>query len=386
MPAASWIDRWRAAASLDAAPRLATRTSSELDILEVGMQRVPVSTMLLHAATALLLVAAAPSSMRAQAQQAQPQASPTTTAAMSREEIAAFAKLNISIGQVRDSIQRQLAQPGNKKPEAQKELQEKLRTQVAEALHHAGTTEADFERKTYLVSTDPVVRQAFDSVVAQLTGVPTPGQVQATAATRAAASPAVVAVPAGPAGAHIGHVINAFGDTPNGQGLLPTAIAEARVAAQHAGLAARDPSNLNAMKLHAGHVINALDPSVVATGPGLGYGVKRAASGIATHIELAAKAQGASPNIVAHSVHIAASARNTVQRSDQIVALAKQVQAATTAADAAALISQIVSLCEQLSAGADTNGDGRISWEAGEGGLQQVQQHVNLMLGAERAP
>jgi hypothetical protein len=341
------------------------------------------SIAVVHALTALLLVTARPSSIHAQAQQAQPQAQ-ATPASMSRDEIAAFAKLNIAVGQVRDSIQRQLAQPGNKKPEAQRELQEKLRTEIADVLHHAGTTAEDFARKTYVVSTDPAVRQAFDSVVAQLTGVPTPGQVQATAATRAAA--ATVAVPPGPAGIHIGHVVNAFSDTPNGQGLLPTAVAEARLAAQHAGLAARDPTNLAAMKLHAGHVINALDPSVVPTGPGLGYGVKKAATGVATHIELAAKAEGAPPNVVAHAVHIAASARNTAQRADQIVALAQRVQSATSATDAAALVSQIVSLCEQLSSGADTNGDGRITWEAGEGGLQQVQQHIRLMLSAEKAP
>lgn len=350
------------------------------------MRRVPFATTVLHALVAAVIVTAGASPLRAQAQQAQPQAQPTSSASMARDEIAAFAKLNVAIGVVRDSIQRQLAQPGNKKPEAQHELQEKLRAQIAEVLHHAGTTEADYERRTYLVSTDPDVRQAFDSIIAQLTGVPTPGKVQATAATRAAAATAMIAVPAGPAGVHIGHVVNAFSDTPNGQGLLPTALAEARVATQHAGLAARNPSSLDGMKLHAGHVINALDPSVVATGPGLGYGVKKAAAGVATHIELAAKAEGAPQNVVTHSVHIAAAARNTVQRADQIVALAKQVQAATSAQDAASLISQIVSLCEQLTAGADSNGDGRITWEAGEGGLQQVQQHINLMLGAERAP
>jgi hypothetical protein len=359
------------------------------NISEVGMRRVSLARLALRSLAASILFSVAAPSTRVQAQQtqqAQPQAQPAAAAAMSRDEIAAFAKLNIAIGQVRDSIQRQLAQPGNKKPEAQKDLQEKLRTDIAEVLHHAGTTAEDYERKTYVVSTDPVVRQAFDSVVAQMTGVPTPGQVQATAATRAAAASAPVAVPAGPAGVHIGHVVNAFSDTPNGQGLLPIAFAEAKIAAQHAALAARNPGNLDAMKLHAGHVINALDPSVVPTGPGLGYGVKKAATGVATHIELAAKAQGASANVVAHSVHIATSARNTVQRADQIVSLAKQVQAATSAADAAALVSQIVSQCEQLTAGADANGDGRITWEAGEGGLQQIQQHVNLMLAAERAP
>jgi hypothetical protein len=346
------------------------------------MRRASFAVTVRRALVVAAVVVAGSGSARAQTQSPAPQ---QAAAAMPRDEITAFAKVHLAVAQARDSIQLQLAQPGNKKPEAQKQLQEKLQTQIAEILHHAGMTEREFDRKTYLVSTDAESRKTFDTVIAQLTGQPTPGQVMATAPAGRGApgAAAAVSVPAGPAGVHIGHVVNAFGDTPNGQGLLPTAMAEARVAMQHAALAARNTTSLDAMKLHAGHVINALDPTIVATGPGLGYGVKKAATGVATHIELAAKAQGASPNVVAHSVHIATSARNTVQRADQIVALAKQIQAATSATDAAALVSQMVSQCDQLMAGADTNGDGRITWEAGEGGLQQVQQHVNLMLAAE---
>ena len=300
---------------------------------------------------------------------------------MGRDEIAALAKVQVAIAQARDSIQAQLAKAGNNKPEAQKHLQEKLRSEIEDILHHNGMTEEEFERKTYVVSTDANARKTFDSVLVAVTGVPTPGL-----APPSTASSAVVKVPAGAAGVHIGHVVNAFGDTPNGQGLLPTAMAEARIAAQHATLAMRNSGNLDAMKLHAGHVINALDPTAVATGPGLGYGVKKAATGVATHIELAAKADGASQNVIMHSTHIATAARNTVQRADQLVALAKQVQAATVVADAAALVSQMVSLADQLMAGADKNGDGRISWEEGEGGLQQAQEHVTLMLSAEKIP
>jgi hypothetical protein len=352
------------------------------------MRRASFAATTLHALMVAGIFVVAPASTNAQAQAQAQAAAPQQAAAgaTSREEIAAFAKVHLAVAQARDSIQLQLAQPGNKKPETQKQLQEKLRTQVADILHHAGMTEQEFDRKTYLVSTDAEARLTFDTVIAQLTGQPTPGKVIATAANAAAAAPAKLAVPAGPVGVHIGHVVNGFSDTPNGRGLLPTAMAEARVAIQHAGLAAKNTTSLDAMKLHAGHVINALDPTVVATGPGLGYGVKKAATGVATHIELAAKAQGASPNVVMHATHIAMSARNTVQRADQIVALAKQIQAATSAADAAALVSQMVSQCDQLMAGADANGDGRITWEAGEGGLQQVQQHVNLMLAAEKAP
>ena len=82
-----------------------------------------------------------------------------------------------------------------------------------------------------------------------------------------------------------------------------------------------------------------------------------------------------------HAKHIATSANNVVTRADQLLAIAKQVQAATDAPAAAALVSQMISLSQQLMAGVDTNGDGQITWE--EGGLQQAQEHVNLMLAGE---
>jgi len=309
---------------------------------------------------------------------AQVPATPAAASATpSQDDIVAFARISLEISKLRDSVQARLAQPANNKPEAQKELRDRLVVQIADVLHRASMSEAEYRRKNYLVSTDSAARRVYDETIAKLTGAPLPGQVQA-----AAAAPAVK-VPAGPVGVHIGHVVNAFADTPMGQGLLPTAMAEARIAVQHAGLAARNPANLDAMKLHAGHVINAVDPTVVDKGPGLGYGVKKAAQGVATHIELAAKAPGASKNVAMHAEHVAAAARNSVQRADQIVALAKQIQAATSATDAAALVSQLVSLTNELVAGKDVNADGRVGLEQGEGGLQQCDEHVKLMLAGE---
>jgi hypothetical protein len=161
-------------------------------------------------------------------------------------------------------------------------------------------------------------------------------------------------------------------------------MSEASVAAQHALLAARASTNLDQMKLHAGHVINAIDPTIVPAGPGRGYGLKKAATGVATHIELAAKAPGASPNVILHANHIATSSRNTVTRADSMLAIARRVQAATTVDEAAKLINQLASLAPQLMAGMDANGDGRITWE--EGGLQTAQDHVGLMLQGEPKP
>ncbi len=329
-------------------------------------------------ASAALVALAAVSPIAAGAQT--PAGAPASAGAMSHEDLMTFAKAHVAISVVRDSIGVRLASIRNTKPESQQQLQDSLRTEIAEILHHNGLTESDYEHKIYLVSVDPAARKDFDAMVAQISGVPTPGQLPPPPPHVNVIPPADL--PPGAVGTHIGHVINGFSGTPNGDGLLTVAISEAKVAIQHATLAGRQPGNLDAMKLHAGHVINALDPTIVPTGPGLGYGLKKAAAGAATHIELAAKAPGASPNVQTHAAHIAQAAKNSVMRADSVIAIAKQVQAATSAPDAAALVSRMASMSEQLMAGFDANGDGRVTPD--EGGLQLAQDHVKMLVAGEK--
>ncbi len=308
---------------------------------------------------------------------------PTSGGQMSPEELNKFAKVSIAIGATRDSAQAQLAMVKNKKDIFQQALRDKLAAQIDSILKLNQMTAAEYEHKNYVISTDAQTRKSFDELVSKITGVPIPATNLTTVANGAPAAPAIK-LPPGAVGVHIGHVMQAFGDTPNMQGLLPVAMSDAKVAAQHAALGARDPKNLDAMKLHAGHVINAIDPTIVAKGPGSGYGVKKATQGVITHINLAAKATGASQNVITHANHVSTSAQNTLTRCDEAVQLAQKIQAATTAADAAALMSQLVSVTSQLTAGFDKNGDGRITWEAGEGGLQQADEHMKLMLAGEK--
>jgi len=47
---------------------------------------------------------------------------------------------------------------------------------------------------------------------------------------------------------------------------------------------------------------------------------------------------------------------------------------------------QIATLAEQLLAGFDSNEDGRIGWQENEGGLQQAEQHMNIMKRGEGMP
>jgi len=187
----------------------------------------------------------------------------------------------------------------------------------------------------------------------------------------------------GEAHAHMGHVSTAWSDTPDGMGFLPTAMAEAKIAAQHAALAMKKPGDLGWMKSHVRHVFNALAPAMEAKGPGLGYGVIQAANNSAKHINVAAKSDDATDNIRTHALHVATSAENTAARGDEIIVHIKKVLKAGTAGDAAGHVKLIVALADQLLAGVDANGDGDITWEKGEGGLNAAAKHMGIMVKGE---
>jgi hypothetical protein len=182
-----------------------------------------------------------------------------------------------------------------------------------------------------------------------------------------------------PAHVHIGHVVTSWRDTPNLQGLLTTAVADAKVAAAHAALASKASDNLDLMKLHAGHVLHALDPSVEGQGPGSGYGLKKAAGGALQHVGFAAGAEDASDNVKTHASHVSASLTDVMRWTDQAVVVAQKIRLATSAVEATSLADALATLTTNIVNGVDANKDGQIGWQSGEGGLQQAQQHMELM-------
>jgi hypothetical protein len=182
-----------------------------------------------------------------------------------------------------------------------------------------------------------------------------------------------------PALTHVLHVSETFRGTPDGMGLLPTALAEAEIARRHATLAAQDPSDLDAMKRHVGHVLHALDPSAVESGPGLGYGAVRAAERTAHYISLAAASVGATPPIQTHAEHIATAARNAATNGTAAAELAQEILESEDAASAAELLEEMTARVTAMADGVDANGDGTIGWQEGEGGLAQAQTHLELL-------
>ncbi len=176
-----------------------------------------------------------------------------------------------------------------------------------------------------------------------------------------------------PAHLHLGHVMTNWRDTPANVGFLIAAISDGRVAAVHADLAAKSADDLEAMKLHAGHVLNALDSSVEPKGPGSGYGVRKAATGALQHLEFAVQAEGVTANIKTHAAQVSASLNNVLQWTDQAVNLAQKIRTATTAAQAAASVNDLATLTKNIS----------------ERGLQQAKTEMDLIMkgeGLQNAP
>ncbi len=181
---------------------------------------------------------------------------------------------------------------------------------------------------------------------------------------------------------HIGHVADGWGDTPGNVGLLAAAQAEAEVAAQHAGLAAGS-DDLAGIQRHTTHVLHAIDPSTSERGPGKGYGLVKAAAGCAQHIGMAGDSDDASGAVKTHSTHVATSCRNVVAWAEGIVAKAAEIAAATDMAAAKALADEIAAMTAAIVSGTDADGNGRVSWGEGEGGLEQAATHLRLMKEAE---
>jgi len=176
----------------------------------------------------------------------------------------------------------------------------------------------------------------------------------------------VVKVEAIPAHLHIGHVMTNWRDTPGGRGFLPVALDEARVAVLHAGLAA-NATQLSDVKLHAGHVLHALDPAVESTGPGAGYGVRKATAGAQQHLGFASTAEGVTANITTHAAPVSSSLSSVLQWVDEAIDVAQRMRASTDAADAARLARDLEAVTRRIS----------------DEGLRQAQIHIDLMLKAE---
>jgi hypothetical protein len=185
---------------------------------------------------------------------------------------------------------------------------------------------------------------------------------------------------------HFSHVATGFSGAPGGRGLTVTAAEEVNTAMMYANFAAGHPTDLEAMKINVRKVLHALVPQEGTQGPGLGFGVKRAADGVATHIEMAVKAPGASETIRKSGPNVAMAARAVAARAQEIAEIGGRVLGAQKAAEAAPLVEQLRTLALQLDTGKDVNGSGRIDLDAAEPGMNQLEAQVYSIFEGEKLP
>jgi hypothetical protein len=185
---------------------------------------------------------------------------------------------------------------------------------------------------------------------------------------------------------HFSHVATGFKGTPGGRGLTMTAAIEVNVAMMYANFAAGHPTDLNAMKTNVRNVLHALVPEEGAEGPGLGFGIKRAAEAVATHIEMAVKAPGASETMKKLGPNVAMAARAVAARAHRMADIARRALAAPTAAEAAPLVEQLRTMALELDTGKDVNGSGRVDLDATEPGMNQLEAQVYSILEGEKLP
>lgn len=178
----------------------------------------------------------------------------------------------------------------------------------------------------------------------------------------------------GSAEPHVAHLTNGFSGAPGGRGLIVTAAEEVNAAMMHANFAAGDPTNLDAMKLHAGHVLHALDPAAGGSGPGLGFGVRPAAEAIVAHIDMALNAAAASEAVRTHGPDLASAARGVAARAERMGELGRRVLASTTAAEAASLVEELRVLALELDLGEGND------VAAGQGGMTHVEAQAYEIL------
>ena len=165
--------------------------------------------------------------------------------------------------------------------------------------------------------------------------------------------------------AHIGHVMIGWRDTPGQVGLLTIAQSDTRIAAAHVLLLAKSTS-LDDMKLHAGHILHALDPALEKAGPASGYGAKKAAAGAMQHVGFTAAVDNASATVKAQAAKVTATLTDASSAIDRTIAAAQKVRSAGSPADAAAPIREVESGVEEITRG-----------------LQQSEQEMRAMMKAE---
>jgi hypothetical protein len=174
---------------------------------------------------------------------------------------------------------------------------------------------------------------------------------------------------------HIGHAITGVHVTPNQEGYLVTAERRAAQAVEFSHVAAAS-TDLAVIKQNVAAAVKATDSED-------DFGVKQAMVMAANHITFAATSDDATVNVQQAAPIFASHITRVVERCDLIVLLGKDVEASTSAKEAAVTVAELGKLTQANVSGDDANGDGVVGSIPSEYGLVQLRKELEAMIARE---
>ncbi len=166
-------------------------------------------------------------------------------------------------------------------------------------------------------------------------------------------------------------------------GLLPTALAEARVAATHAALALKT-EDLAELHQYATDVLHAIDPSLASSPTGQGAGVRPTVQAIVQQLSLVA-VPNATEDVRRLTPGAQMAAANVLTWCDALVSTATAIRNAKTVADAKALTPALTTISTQIITGVAGPSTRGTPMPRGEGGLLTLQASVSLLVASREA-
>jgi len=174
---------------------------------------------------------------------------------------------------------------------------------------------------------------------------------------------------------HIGHAITGVHVTPNQEGYLVTAERRGDQAVEFSRIAAGS-TDLAVIKQNVAAAVKATDSEN-------DFGVKQAIVMAANHITFAATSDDASVNVQQAAPVFAAHITRVVERCELIILLGKDVEASTSAKEAAVSVAELGKLTQANVSGDDANGDGVVGSAPSEYGLVQLRKELEAMVARE---
>jgi hypothetical protein len=174
---------------------------------------------------------------------------------------------------------------------------------------------------------------------------------------------------------HIGHAITGVHVTPNQEGYLVTAERRGGQAVEFSRIAAGS-TDLAVIKQNVAAAVKATDSAD-------DFGVKQAIVMAANHITFAATSDDATVNVQQAAPVFAVHITRVVERCELIVLLGKDVEASTSATEAAVSVVELSKLTQANVSGDDSNGDGVVGSVASEYGLVQLRKELEAMVARE---